>query len=309
MRKDSKIFVTGHKGLVGSALVRKLQKEGYTNLIVRTRKELDLLDEVEVNSFFHRERPEYVFNAAALVGGVMANNTRPAEFIYENLILQTNIIQASHTYKVKKFLFLGSSCIYPRDCPQPIKEEYLLSGLLEPTNKPYAVAKIAGIVTCQSYARQYGDNFISVMPTNLYGPGDTYDEQNSHVIPALIKKFYEAKMKRLDKVTLWGTGSALREFLHVDDLASACVMLMEKYDSPEILNIGSGVEISIAQLAEKIKEVTKFEGEIEWDPSKPDGTPRKLVDSSKLFALGWKPTISFEEGLRDTFSEYAYRYE
>lgn len=304
MHKDSSIYVAGHTGLVGSALVRHLQREGFTNIISRRSAELDLTDQSAVDFFFAYNKPEYVFCAAAFVGGIMANKEMPAQFIKENLEIQTNIIHNSHVYGVKKLLFLGSSCIYPRECLQPIKEEYLLTGALEPTNVSYAVAKIAGITMCQSYAKQYGSHFISLMPTNLYGKNDNYDLQNSHVLPAMIRKFHEAKERKDQTITLWGTGAALREFLHVDDLASACVFLMENYNSPEIVNVGSGEEVSIKQLSELVKEVVGFEGEIQWDSTKPDGTPRKLLDCSKLFSLNWKPSISLKTGIRDTYEEY-----
>ncbi|PIQ68509.1 MAG: GDP-fucose synthetase [Candidatus Taylorbacteria bacterium CG11_big_fil_rev_8_21_14_0_20_46_11] len=304
MNKDSRIYVAGHGGLVGSALVRALQAQGFSNLILKTRTELDLLDQRGVTLLFEQEKPEYVFLAAAKVGGILANKTYPAEFIYENIVVQTNVIESAHRYGVKKLLFLGSSCIYPRMAVQPIKEEYLLSGALEPTNRPYGIAKIAGIVTCQSYAEEYGDNFISVMPTNLYGENDNFDLERSHVLPALIRKFHEAKHRNQKEVVLWGTGSPLREFLHVDDLASACLFLMSQYDKSDIINAGTGEDISIKALAEMVQAITHYEGTITWDPSKPDGTPRKLLDVSKLHSLGWQHNISLEDGIKKTYDWY-----
>lgn len=304
MKKTSKIFVAGHLGLVGSSLIRKLKKDGYKNIITRTRKELDLLNQKKVDDFFKTEKPEYVFMSAAKVGGIMANKTYPAEFIYENLLVETNIIHSAHIYKVKKLLFLGSSCIYPRLAPQPINERFLLTSELEPTNEPYAIAKIAGLIMCQSYNKQYGDNFISVMPTNLYGPNDNFDYENSHVLPAMLRKFHEAKKNNLPNITLWGTGNSKREFLHVDDLASACIFLMCNYNKPDIVNIGTGEDISIKKLAEKIKKTVNYEGKIYWDTSKPDGTPRKLLDVSRLHLLGWKHTIQLDKGLNMTYTWY-----
>lgn len=301
MKKDSKIFVAGHRGLVGSAIVRNLHKQGYENIIVRARQELDLLDATKVAEFFRGEKPEYVFLAAAKVGGIMANKTHPAEFIYENLAVQNNVIQNAHAYGVKKLIFLGSSCIYPKLAPQPIKEEYFLTGPLEPSNEAYAIAKIAGIAMCQAYRRQYGSNFISVMPTNLYGPQDNFDLAEAHVLPAMLRKFHEAKLQKTSQVTLWGTGSAKREFLHVDDVADACVFLMNTYDSPDIINIGTGEDISIRELAEKIKNIVGYQGAISWDTAKPDGTPRKLLDVGKLHDLGWKHSILFDEGITSTY--------
>ncbi len=309
MNKDSKIYVAGHRGLVGSALVQKLLEDGHTNIVLKTRQELDLLDQVAVKTFFEKEKPEYVFLAAAKVGGIMANKTYPADFIYENLTVQTNIIHNAYTSGVKKLLFLGSSCIYPKLCHQPIKEEYLLTSDLEPSNKAYALAKIAGIFMCQSYNEQYSTNFISVMPTNLYGPNDNFDLQNSHVFPAMIRKFHEAKIGGAKEITLWGTGSAKREFLHVDDLSSACLFLMNSYDGSEITNIGTGIDISIKELAEKIKEVVGYNGAIKWDTSKPDGTPRKLLDVNKLHNLGWKHTTALDEGITSTYEWYKKNYE
>ncbi len=301
MEKEAKIYVAGHRGLVGSALMRKLQGDGYTNLISRTRAEMDLMDFPVVHKFFELERPEYVFLAAAKVGGIHANNTLGADFIYENLTIQNNIIKPAHDSKVKKFLFLGSSCIYPRDCPQPIKEEYFLDGQPEKTNEPYAAAKIAGILTCQAFHKQYGDNFISVMPTNLYGPNDNFDLATSHVFPALIRKFHEAKVANAPTVTVWGTGSPKREFLHVDDLAEACIHLMNTYDDPSIVNIGTGEDISIKEFAEMVKDVVGYRGAITWDTSKPDGTPRKLLDVSKVNGLGWKAKIGLRDGIAATY--------
>ncbi len=308
MEKNSKIFVAGHRGLVGSALVRNLTRKGYKNLILKTRRELDLLSSKKVEEFFKKEKPDYVFLAAAKVGGIMANNTYPANFIYENLTVQNNIIHNSYLNGAKKLLFLGSSCIYPRMAPQPIREEYLLTGELEPTNKAYAVAKIAGIVTCQSYNKQYGTNYISVMPTNLYGTNDNFDLQNSHVLPALIRKFHEAKNSGQKEVVIWGSGKPKREFLHVDDLADACVFLMNNYNGSEIVNIGTGEDISIKSLAEMIKKIVGFSGKIIWDKTKPDGTPRKLLNVNKLHGLGWKNKIELEDGIKDTYEWYKQNY-
>lgn len=304
MNRSSRIYVAGHRGLVGSAILRRLESEGYTNLVVRTSKELDLTRQAEVEAFFQKERPEYVFLAAAKVGGILANNTYPADFIYNNIIIQANIIHASHQNKVRKLLFLGSSCIYPKHAPQPIREEYLLTGVLEPTNEPYAIAKIAGIKMCQSYNRQYARNFISVMPTNLYGPFDNFDLETSHVLPALIRKFHEAKAA-MQPVVLWGTGRPRREFLYIDDLADACVFLMKRYDGSEIVNIGVGEDISIAELATLVKEIAGYEGDIIYDTSKPDGTPRKLLDVSRLRSLGWKAKTGLREGIAKTYEWYA----
>lgn len=301
MRKEAKIYVAGHRGLVGSAILRKLRAEGYSNIITRTHQELDLTNQQAVYQFFEAERPEYVFLAAAKVGGILANSTYPADFIRENLLIQTNVIDAAYRYGVKKLLFLGSSCIYPKFAPQPIKEEYLLTGALEPTNEPYAVAKIAGIKMCQAYNKQYGTNFICVMPTNLYGPGDNFDLETSHVLPALIRKFHEAKVTGAPHVVVWGSGTPRREFLHVDDLADACLFLMNNYDSSEIINIGVGKDLTIAELAQLIKEIVGYKGEIVFDTTKPDGTPRKLLDVSKIFNLGWRPRILLEDGIRSTY--------
>jgi GDP-L-fucose synthase len=305
MEKDSNIYVAGHRGLVGSAIMRRLEAEGYKNLITRTHAELDLTRQERVEEFFHEERPDYVFLAAARVGGIYANNTYPAEFIYSNLTIQTNIIHASYVFKVKKLLFLGSSCIYPKNCPQPMKEEYLLGGPLEPTNEPYAVAKIAGIKMCQAYNRQYGTNFLSVMPTNLYGPNDNFDLKTSHVLPALIRKFHEAKIKGQSEVEIWGTGSPKREFLHVDDLVDACLFLMKNYSENKIINIGVGKDQTIRELAEIIAGLTGFKGSIRFDTGKPDGTPVKRLDVSKINSIGWRARIGLEQGIAETYKWYA----
>ncbi|MBC8176593.1 MAG: GDP-L-fucose synthase [Deltaproteobacteria bacterium] len=304
MKKDSKIYVAGHHGLVGSAIVRKLKDSGYENLVFRTYEELDLERQARVEAFFDQERPEYVFLAAAKVGGILANSQFPAEFIYSNLVIQTNIIHASYLYEAKKLLFLGSSCIYPKHCPQPMKEEHLLSGYLEPSNEPYAVAKIAGIKMCQSYNRQYGTRFISVMPTNLYGPGDNFDLKTSHVLPALIRKFHEAKIGGDKSVEVWGTGKPRREFLYVDDLADACLYLMNNYDENDIVNVGVGKDQSIWELAEMVGKVVGFKGDLRFDHTKPDGTPLKLLDVSKLTALGWHADTPLEEGIRRAYQWY-----
>lgn len=308
MDKNSKIYIAGHKGLVGSAITRLLEKQGYKKLILKTRQELDLLNQRAVADFFKKEKPEYVFLAAAKVGGIMANNNQPADFIYENLIVQTNIIHNSYLNKVKKLLFLGSSCIYPKLAPQPLKELYLLTGELEATNKPYSLAKIAGIIACQSYNKQYGTNFVSVMPTNIYGPNDNFDLQNAHALPALIRKFHEAKKNGEKEVAVWGTGKAKREFLYVDDLAEACLFLMKNYDSSEIINIGTGKDLSIKELAEKIKNIVGYNGKIVWDKTKPDGTPRKILDVGKINKLGWKYKIDLEIGLKTTYEWYIKNY-
>jgi len=303
MEKKSKIYVAGHRGLVGSAILRKLEKEGFENLLLRTSSELDLRNQEAVKDFFEKEKPEYVFLAAAKVGGINANNIYPADFIYDNLCIQNNVIHQSYRNGVKKLLFLGSSCIYPKNAPQPIKEEYLLSGYLEPTNDAYAIAKIAGIKLCQSYHKQYGYNFISAMPTNLYGPGDNYDLKNSHVLPALLRKFHEAKINGEPTVTVWGTGKPRREFLHADDLASACYFLIENYNDPDIINVGVGKDISIGEMALLIKKITGFEGNTVFDTSMPDGTFQKLLDVSKLNNLGWHAETGFEEGLKKTYED------
>jgi GDP-L-fucose synthase len=304
MEKDSKIYVAGHRGMVGSAIVRKLEQEGYSNLLVRTRNELDLENQSAVHEFFRTEKPDYVFLAAAKVGGIHANNTFRADFIYSNLLIESNIIHAAYQSGVKKLMFLGSSCIYPKMAPQPLKEEYLLTGPLEPTNEPYAVAKIAGIIMCESFNRQFNTNFISVMPTNLYGPNDNYDLQNSHVLPALIRKFHEAKILNNPEVTLWGTGSPRREFLYVEDLADACYFLMQNYNGNEIVNIGTGEDITIKELGETVKSIVGFEGIIEWDSGKPDGTPRKLMDVSRLHEMGWKHEVELAEGIRLAYDDF-----
>jgi len=300
MEKNAKIYVAGHNGLVGSAIIRKLIAEGYTNMVTRTSKELDLRNQQAVAEFFDQERPEYVFLAAAKVGGIHANNTYPAEFIYNNLMIELNVIHEAYRHNVKKLLFLGSSCIYPRDCPQPIKEEYLLTSPLEKTNEAYAIAKIAGLKLCEYYNKQYGTHFISVMPTNLYGPYDNFDLTTSHVLPALLRKIYQAHQNNAPQFEVWGTGQALREFLHVDDLANAVVLLMNNYDGSEIINIGSGTDLSIKELVEMIKNIVGYTGEIVWDPSKPNGTPRKLLNIEKLTSLGWQPLISLPEGIKST---------
>lgn len=308
MEKTSKIYVAGHTGLVGSALVRALKKSGYSNLVLKTHAELDLTDVLAVKNFFAAEKPEYVFLAAAKVGGILANDTYPADFIRDNLAIQNNVLQEAFRAGVKKLLFLGSSCIYPKTCPQPIKEEYFLTGPLEQTNIAYATAKIAGVISAQSYHKQYGCNFISVMPTNLYGPNDNFDPLTSHVFPALIRKFHGAKETGKESVTLWGDGKPRREFLHVDDLASACLFLMNNYDSPEIINIGLGEDLSIAEFAELVKKVSGFKGEILWDKSKPNGTMRKLLDVSRLHALGWRHTITLEQGVKETYHWYSHAH-
>lgn len=303
MEKTSKIFVAGHRGMVGSAIVRKLEREGFTNIITRSSRELDLRSQAAVTEFFNSEKPEYVFLAAAKVGGIVANNTYRGEFLYDNLMIQSNVIHQSHVHGVKKLLFLGSSCIYPKMSPQPIKEEYLLTGALEPTNEPYAIAKISGLKMCEAYRSQYGSDFISVMPTNLYGPNDNYDLKNSHVLPALVRKFYEAVRDGKSEVEIWGSGKPMREFLHVDDLADACFFLMQNYSGPGFFNIGTGTDLSIADLAGKIKTISGFKGELRFDASKPDGTPRKLLDVSALHNLGWKHRISLDEGLKMVWDE------
>ena len=303
MEKNAKIYIAGHRGMVGSAILRKLKNEGFSNFVFRTSKELDLRNQAAVNTFFSEEKPDYVFLAAAKVGGILANNIYRAEFLYDNLMIEANIIHAAHLYKVKKLLFLGSSCIYPKLAPQPMKEAHLLTGLLEQTNEPYAIAKIAGIKLCDAYRAQYGDNFISAMPTNLYGPNDNYDLKTSHVLPALMRKFIEAKNNKASEVVLWGTGSPLREFMHVDDLADACYFLMEHFDEAGFLNVGTGVDLSIYELAQKIKDVVGFEGDLVQDTSKPDGTPRKLMDVSKLRKVGWEAKIDLDEGLRMVYED------
>lgn len=309
MNKDAKIYVAGHRGLVGSAIVRNLQNKGYTNIIYRTHKELDLINQEAVRTFFQEEKPEYVFLAAAKVGGIHANNTYPADFIYDNLMIQNNVIKAAHDFEVKKLLFLGSTCIYPKMAPQPIKEEYLLTGALEETNEAYAIAKIAGLEMCKFFKRQYGDNFISCMPTNLYGPNDNFDLKNSHVLPALIRKFHEAKVNNSEVVEVWGTGTPLREFLYVDDMADACVFLMENYEGEQHVNIGTGEEVSIRELAETIKKVVGFEGELVFNTDMPDGTPRKLTTVDKLHGLGWKHKVSLNEGIKLAYNWFLENYK
>lgn len=307
MEKASKIYVAGHNGMAGSAIVRKLRAEGYDNLILKSSSELDLRSQAAVEKFFKEEKPEYVFLAAAKVGGIMANNTYRADFLYDNLMIESNIIHQSYVHGVKKLLFLGSSCIYPKMAPQPLKEEYLLSGYLEETNEPYAIAKIAGIKLCENYRRQYGCNFLSAMPTNLYGPNDNYDLNNSHVIPALIRKFHEAKINNSPNVEVWGSGKPLREFLHVDDLADASYFLMQNYSGEQFINIGYGGEITIKDLAFMICDIVGFEGQIIFDLSKPDGTPRKLLDSTILRNLGWKPSIALKDGLWKVFESEFFK--
>ena len=303
MNKSDKIYIAGHRGMVGSSILRKLKQEGYSNLVFKTSSELDLRNQEAVNNFFSTEKPNYVFLAAAKVGGIQANNLYRADFLYDNLMIEANIIHASFVNKVEKLLFLGSSCIYPKMAPQPMKEEYLLTDTLEYTNEPYAIAKIAGIKLCENYRKQYGCNFISAMPTNLYGPNDNYDLNNSHVLPALLRKFHVAKVNQSDSVEIWGSGSPKREFLHVDDLAEACYLLMQDYDGEEWFNIGTGEDISIKELAKTIKEVVGFEGELKFDATKPDGTPRKLMDVSKLHSIGWKHKIDLEEGIKSVYKE------
>jgi GDP-L-fucose synthase len=301
MKKVAKVFVAGHRGMVGSAIVRRLQRGGFENILTRTRQEIDLMDRASVRSFFEAERPEYVVDAAARVGGIAANFEKPVEFLIENLTIQNNVIQAAADFGVTKLLFLGSSCIYPKLAPQPLTEDALLTGPLEPTNDAYAIAKIAGIKLCQAYSSEYGKKFISGMPTNLYGPNDNFDLHTSHVLPALIRKVHEAKQGEAKEVSVWGSGTPRREFLHVDDLAEACFFLLENYDSPEIVNIGCGEDVSIKELAETVCEVLGFQGSLVFDTSKPDGTPRKLMNVGKLLALGWKPHIGLKEGIRDAY--------
>jgi GDP-L-fucose synthase len=307
MEKHSRIYIAGHRGMVGSAILRKLQQAGHDQFILRTSRELDLRDQAAVAAFFEQEKPEYVFLAAAKVGGILANNTYRGEFLYENLMIQNNIIHSSWLQGVKKLMFLGSSCIYPKLAPQPLREDYLLTGPLEPTNEPYAIAKIAGIKLCDAYRSQYGCNFVSVMPTNLYGPNDNYDLNNSHVLPALIRKFHEAKISGAASVILWGTGKPRREFLHVDDLAEACVFLMHNYHEEGLVNIGTGEDIEIGALAKMVSKIVGYEGEIVHDLSKPDGTPRKLMDVSKLHGFGWKHAIDLESGIKSVYEEYKTR--
>lgn len=309
MEKNSKIYVAGHRGLVGSAIVRNLETNGFENIITRTHKELDLTNQESVRRFFEEKKPEYVFLAAAKVGGIHANNTYPADFIYDNLMIQNNVIKAAHDFGVTKLLFLGSTCIYPKMAPQPIKEEYLLTGSLEETNEAYAVAKIAGLEMCKFFKRQYGDNFISCMPTNLYGPNDNFDLKNSHVLPALIRKFHEAKVNNSNAVEVWGTGTPLREFLYVDDMADACVFLMENYDGEQHVNIGTGEEVSIRELAETVKEAVGFKGKLIFNTAMPDGTPRKLTTVDKLHRLGWNHNISLNEGIKLAYGWFLENYK
>jgi GDP-L-fucose synthase len=309
MDKHDKIYIAGHRGMVGSAIMRKLEREGFNNFVTRTSKELDLRDQQAVAEFFASQKPDYVFLAAAKVGGIVANNTFRAEFLYDNLMIQNNIIHNSHLHGVKKLLFLGSSCIYPKLAPQPLKEEYLLTGLLEPTNEPYAIAKIAGIKMCDAYRHQYDSNFISAMPTNLYGPNDNYDLKNSHVLPALIRKFHEAKENNAEFVEIWGTGSPLREFMHVDDLAEACYFLMLNHNESGFVNVGTGVDISIKDLAYLIKNIVGFAGELKFDTSKPDGTPRKLMDVSTIKKMGFVPNINLEKGIEITYRDFLQNKE
>jgi GDP-L-fucose synthase len=309
VEKSAKIYIAGHRGMVGSAILRKLQKEGFNNFILKRSSELDLRNQADVRAFFEAERPEYIFLAAAKVGGIMANNIYRAEFLNDNLLIQNNVIDSAYRTGAKKLMFLGSSCIYPKLAPQPLQEDSLLTGLLEPTNEPYAIAKIAGIKMCEAYRSQYGCNFISVMPTNLYGPNDNYDLNKSHVLPAMIRKFHEAKEEGKPFVELWGTGSPLREFLHADDLAAACYFLMQNYNEAGFLNIGVGSDVTIKHLAEMIQKVVGYGGEIHWNTEKPDGTPRKLMDVSKLHALGWKHTIDLEEGITRTYQDFLEKIE
>jgi GDP-L-fucose synthase len=308
LEKTSRIYIAGHRGMVGSAILKKLEKEGYSNLITRTSKELDLRDQIAVAAFFKLEKPEFVFLAAAKVGGIVANNTYRAEFLFDNLQIQNNIIHQSYLNNVKKLMFLGSSCIYPKMAPQPLKEEYLLTGLLEETNEPYAIAKITGIKMCDAYRAQYGCNYISVMPTNLYGYNDNYHPQNSHVLPALIRKFHEAKLNSLPHVTIWGSGSPMREFLFADDLADACYYLMQNYNEPNLINVGTGEDLTIKDLALLIKDIIGFEGELVFDSTKPDGTPRKLMDVSKINNLGWKHQINLPEGIKLAYQDFLSKY-
>ena len=307
MELSAKIYVAGHRGMVGSAIVRELQRLGYHNLVLKTSKELDLRNQAAVDAFYALEKPDYVFVSAAKVGGILANNTYRAEFLYDNLSIQNNLIHFAHVYGVKKLLFLGSSCIYPKMAPQPLKEDYLLSGFLEPTNEPYAIAKITGIKMCEAYRDQYGCNFISAMPTNMYGPNDNYHPENSHVLPALIRKFHEAKVQGNDVVTIWGDGTPFREFLYADDLANALVYLMLNYNDKQFVNVGYGDEISIKDLALLVQKVVGFGGTLEFDASKPNGTPRKLMDSSRLFATGWKPSVALEQGIGLAYADFLER--
>jgi GDP-L-fucose synthase len=302
LTRDARVYVAGHRGLVGSAIVRRLQQEGFSQVLTATREQLDLRDQAAVTYWFRANRPDHVFLVAGTVGGILANSTRPAEFIYDNMMIHATVVHAAHSFGVSKLLYLGSSCIYPRECPQPIREDFLLRGPLEATNEPYALAKIAGIKLCQSYRRQYGANFVSAMPTNLYGPHDNFDLNSSHVVPALMRKFHEAKLDRRRQVVIWGTGSPRREFLHVDDLADACVFLMRRFDEAEHINVGTGEDLTILELAELVREVVYPEAEIVFDPTKPDGTPRKLLDVSRLHRLGWTHRIPLKEGITSTYA-------
>jgi GDP-L-fucose synthase len=307
--KDARIFVAGHRGLVGSAIVRRLERDGFTRIETATREQLDLRDQAAVNYWFRAHRPEYVFLVAGTVGGIMANSTRPAEFIYDNMMIHATVVHAAHLFPVKRLLYLGSSCIYPRECTQPMKEEHLLSGLLEPTNEPYAIAKIAGIQLCQAYRRQYGCDFISAMPTNLYGPNDNFDLTSSHVLPALIRKFHDAKLAGRAEVEIWGTGSPRREFLHVDDLADACLFLIRRYDASEHVNVGTGEDLTIRELAETVRDIVHPEARLVFDASKPDGTPRKLLDVSRLHALGWRHCIGLRDGIASSYRWFLEHHE
>jgi len=306
---DSRIFVAGHAGLVGSAVLRRLRREGFTQVLTATRDQLDLRDQAAVNYWFRANRPEFVFLVAGTVGGILANSTRPAEFIYDNMMIHATVVHAAHSFGARKLLYLGSSCIYPRECPQPIKEEYLLSGLLEPTNEPYAIAKIAGIKLCESFRRQYGSNFISAMPTNLYGPNDNFDLTSSHVLPALIRKFHDAKAEGRREVSIWGTGAPRREFLHVDDLADACVFLMRHYDAAQHVNVGTGEDLTIRELAEMVTSIVHPEASLAFDTSKPDGAPRKLLDVSRLHALGWQHQIDLRQGIASSYQWFLDHYQ
>jgi GDP-L-fucose synthase len=309
IRPDSRVYVSGHGGLVGSAVLRRLERDGFSNILVANREQLDLRDQAAVNYWFQANRPEYVFLVAGTVGGILANSSRPAEFIYDNMMIHATVVHASHLFGVKKLLYLGSSCIYPRGCLQPMKEEHLLSGYLEPTNEPYAIAKIAGIKLCQSYRRQYGSNFVSAMPTNLYGPNDNFDLESSHVLPALIRKFHDAKVEGREEVVIWGTGSPRREFLHVDDLGDACLFLMREFDDEEHINVGTGKDLTIKELAEMVGEIVYPEARLAFDTTKPDGTPRKLLDVSRIRDLGWRHSIELRDGIASSYQWYMENVE